>query len=296
MKNIHVLPTDKPSRRLVLFNGTYRVEKGIMNYPKEMYPSPQGYDIYITNDEEIKDIRPHKDKWQLEKGSILNKFPNYLTDLSECKLVIMTTNQDLIKDGVQAIDDEFLEWFVKNPTCEFVNISFEHYKKGVGVVTSDWKLKDSKYYKIIIPKEESRFITVNIESAKGEDLGKVTCIPLPIIDYIPKQETFEELIEERIKGINVDTGFRLVQQETLEEVAEKTADNFEEPNFKAGVIYGVIEGAKWKQGKMYSEEDMIKAIKFGELYQKSGQRSLFEKKGKTPSQAIEHFIKSFNKK
>ena len=144
MKNIHVLPTDKPSRRLVLFNGTYRVEKGIMNYPKEMYPSPQGYDIYITNDEEIKDVRPHKDKWQLEKGSILNKFPNYLTDLSECKLVIMTTNQDLIKDGVQAIDDEFLEWFVKNPSC-----------KEVEIINWFGGMYPCKY-KIIIPKEEPK--------------------------------------------------------------------------------------------------------------------------------------------
>ena len=46
------------------------------------------------------------------------------------------------------------------------------------------------------------------------------------------------------------------KQETLEEVAEKTADNFEEPNFKAGVIYGFIEGAKLQQGKMYSEEEV----------------------------------------
>ena len=47
-----------------------------------------------------------------------------------------------------------------------------------------------------------------------------------------------------------------MKQETLEEVAEKTADNFEEPNFKAGVIYGVIEGAKWQAEKMYSEEEV----------------------------------------
>ena len=45
-------------------------------------------------------------------------------------------------------------------------------------------------------------------------------------------------------------------KETLEEVAEKTADNFEEPNFKAGVIYGVIDGAKWQAERMYSEEEV----------------------------------------
>ena len=50
------------------------------------------------------------------------------------------------------------------------------------------------------------------------------------------------------------------KKETLEEAAEKTADNFEEPNFKAGVIYGVIEGAKWQQEKSYSEKESIQKI------------------------------------
>ena len=38
----------------------------------------------------------------------------------ECKKIILTTDKELIKDGVQAIDDDFLEWFVKNPSCEEV--------------------------------------------------------------------------------------------------------------------------------------------------------------------------------
>jgi hypothetical protein len=35
----------------------------------------------------------------------------------------MTTDQELIKDGVQAIDDEFLEWFCsKNGQVDFVKV------------------------------------------------------------------------------------------------------------------------------------------------------------------------------
>ena len=41
---------------------------------------------------------------------------------SHCKKIILTTDQDLIKDGVQDINDEFLEWFVKNPSCESVKV------------------------------------------------------------------------------------------------------------------------------------------------------------------------------
>lgn len=42
----------------------------------------------ILSDERIEDVRPHKDKFHLEQGSIINQFPTYLTDLTECKLII----------------------------------------------------------------------------------------------------------------------------------------------------------------------------------------------------------------
>ena len=42
----------------------------------------------IVSDEQIKDVRPYKGKFHLEKGYIINQFPNYLTDLSDCKLII----------------------------------------------------------------------------------------------------------------------------------------------------------------------------------------------------------------
>jgi hypothetical protein len=63
--------------------------------------------------------------------------------------VILTTNKLLIKDGVQAIDDEFLEWFVKNPSCEEVEIinTFDYIKKGY---------VSHSGYKIQITKEEAK--------------------------------------------------------------------------------------------------------------------------------------------
>jgi hypothetical protein len=72
-------------------------------------------------------------------GSIYgHKFKN-------AKKIILTTDQDLIKDGVQAIDDEFLQWFVKNPSCESVKVDL--LKRGI---------YDEYKYKIIIPKEEPK--------------------------------------------------------------------------------------------------------------------------------------------
>ena len=162
MKNIHLLPTDKPSRlRYNLSNVLVFTKEFCRNYGKQV-----NRNIYITSDEGIKDIRPYKGKWQLEKGQILNKFPNYLTDLSECKLVIMTTDQDLIKNGVQAIDDDFLEWYVKNPSCEYVDLIGLRKEKGYEFLE----------YEIIIPKEEQDY------TALLKQVGT-------------KQETLEEFAE-----------------------------------------------------------------------------------------------------
>jgi hypothetical protein len=60
------------------------------------------------------------------------------------KKIILTTDPNLIAEGVQAIDDEFLLWFVKNSSCEFVVI--------------DWSPLSKNLYgwKIIIPQEEPK--------------------------------------------------------------------------------------------------------------------------------------------
>jgi len=192
MKNIHLLPTDKPSR--IIYNDAnqlcYQSNKSFKNDRKNR----KKFNIYITNDEEIKDVRPHNGKWQLEKGQILNKFPDYLTDLSECKLVIMTTDQDLIKDGVQAIDDEFLEWFVKNPSCEFVDVVKEMYmpqsngKISDGKITHELSLNESlntlPFYRIIITQEEPKQETLEEAAKRTYQKGLQDDIDLSFYDGV----------------------------------------------------------------------------------------------------------------
>ena len=176
MKNIHIIPTDKPSRLCKDEFGKFYVTE-LMESKISFFKNQH---IYITSNEEIKDVRPHKGKWQLEQGQILNKFPNYLTDLSECKLVIMTTNQDLIKDGVQAIDDEFLEWFVKNPSCEKVEVENSGPGFPAGIYFINY-LPEHFVQETTIPKEETYV-------EKGLDY---------MIDLKePKQETLEEITEQ----------------------------------------------------------------------------------------------------
>ena len=92
--------------------------------------------------------------------------------------------------------------------------------------------------------EEPKFIKVNIESATGEDLGKVSYIPLPNVDYIPKQETLEEAAAKHFNEENLLEGV----------------------NIQYVLQCAFIEGAKWQMKRMYSEEDMIKFAEFIATY------------------------------
>ena len=195
MKNIHILPTDKPSR---------------LHFDNKLFLSPrhqlsnsinsivEGKNIYITSDEEIK---AGEKGWLLENNSITKNVCEfdcsnglggiYSTD----KKIILTTDQDLIKDGVQAIDDTFLEWFIKNPSFERVEV-----KQELGFcINCEWNYDSCPNtkeclkgkYKIIIPKEPKPIHQQIIDIVGGEDRFR------EIANLKPKQETLKK-VEENI--------------------------------------------------------------------------------------------------
>jgi len=214
MKNIHVLITDKPSRL-----HTY---KGILNLAADEFVAPTivkndliNQNIYITSDEEIKEGDWFLDRvnqlWKCDKDIL--KIDKEIRD-KWYKKIILTNNEDLIADGVQAIDDEFLGWFVENPSCEYVDVKFKSSRK-FGM----WKPECyPQIYKIIIPQEEPK----QIKCYCGHT---ITC------DCEPLQETLEEAAE------NVFNDFKsknpIVPQKHI-------------LPFK----HGYIQGAKWQAEKI----------------------------------------------
>jgi hypothetical protein len=106
----------------------------------------------------------HKDKW-------------YLQSDTGYKEILLSTDTELQKNGIQAIDDEFLEWFVKNPSCEWVEVE--------SMINMIQFTPREFIYKIIIPQEE------------------------------PKQETFEEALVYELefthdanRNLDFDLGFK----------------------------------------------------------------------------------------
>ncbi len=178
MKNIHILPTEKPSR--LYYNGTsYKDPNSTM--AMDWFISSAGYkpqNIYITSEEEIKEGDYYitildNEIFKADSSTIrimndANKSSDTTYKNTHFK-IILTDNQDLIKDGVQAINDEFLEWFVKNPSCKEVE------------TLKVWWSNNTYSYDIIVPKEEQTSCACGANtSCQCEE---------------PKQETLDEAAE-----------------------------------------------------------------------------------------------------
>jgi hypothetical protein len=243
MKNIHLLPTDKPSR-LVIDTIENKLYYQPILHNKTVNVLTQH--IYITSDEEIKVNDYITDGylvWQWkDDSSLLGR-----------KKVILTTDQDLIADGVQAIDDIFLEWFVKNPSCESVEVENDYLL---------WKNSDkeklSDCYKIIIPKEESKY----------------------------SEDEFE--MQSRI--INKVWDEEESKQETLEEVVRIHLDK---NKYSSPITYAKL-GAKWQAERGYSDDE-VKRIAFDFYYDMSHKMNVPENLISENATNVDGWFKQFKK-
>lgn len=180
MKNIFLLPTDKPSR-------LYFDSKNKVCITDIEMKSGDTQNIYITDNSEIKE-----GDWVITNNGLLAKV---ITELAwhfiNSKKIILTNDLDLIKDGVQPIDDEFLEWFVKNPSCQEVEVEYGD---------------DGNGYQPILPKEEPKKVLTEEDIWSKEDIDAVT-------DYILKmknKETLEEVAERLTQDYNGNVSQKLI--------------------------------------------------------------------------------------
>ena len=271
MKNIHLIPTDKPSK--LLYNHTLKSfcfqkeENGMFvndgkvsgasfwSIEKAQHNGFCPQHIYITSDEEIKE-----GDWYFITESISKCESKYeandLTDI--CKKIILTTDQDLIKDGVQAIDDEFLEWFVKNPSCEEVEVDKQ--KEILGEVAGTTYIDFN--YKIIIPKEEAKQIKCYCGHTTYCD-----CSPLAELT----QETLEEVAEIDLTRLcyydRRNPDFQIKEEYGYDKEEVEATGNFAKKDCACdNCFYGrskLTEQLLWQQERSYSEEDLRKAWEDG---------------------------------
>ncbi len=182
MKNIFLLPTPKPSR--LYKNGNF-----LLLDSKEMPDNTletKNQHLSVTSDEEIKEgsyVIKNGQVFKVDSNNAYSGTFNITLKYAKkyLKKIILTTDPDLIKDGVQAIPDEFLEWFVKNPSCEYVEVVPLRKSSGYYDKKEIWHW-DFLAYKIIIPKEEPKQESLSWnelvrEAGSEEELIKILKLP-----------------------------------------------------------------------------------------------------------------------
>ncbi len=227
MKNIHILPTENSS--------ILSIKDGVLTLHRPQWRKGTQY-IYITSDEEIKD----GDYYLYLKDNSVHKFIYKhhikLLRLDIQKKIILTTDRELNKDGVWGIEDGFLEWFVKNPTCEYVEL------KGYAIILPGESCDCDN--KCNICKEEE--LTYTEAAEKEERIFN---------SNIGKQETLEDISTRYHQTAYGNLIKELTKQES-------TADYIDRH-----LVEAMVEVAKQK---MYNEEEVYNITQQLRLKFKSG--------------------------
>lgn len=202
-KNLFVIPTNNPSRVYGILGG-YRL--GLTSndpfYTENFGGGTQNQNICVTSDEEIK-----AGDW-FWKPDCNMVFKAEYTPHKGCKKVVLTTDQELIQDGVQPIPDEFLVWFVEKVNDSGKPIDIVEIEK-IGLVSDNGRVLYGIKYKIIIPQEAVRPYSAEQYDSEMPSVSKEEPIdwselensgldkPFKLIEE-PKQESFKEKLEKLV--------------------------------------------------------------------------------------------------
>jgi len=247
MKNIHLLKTDKPSRLFIIDKSKmFKSEAPYLSFStvggrvhkvegSELY---QPQNMYITSDEDIKEpcwcVNTIKNTWTKDIIYYQGAMPAY--HFVGFKKIVLTTDEDLIKDGIQKIEDEFLEWFVKNSDCEFVDVEkMLQTRHGI-----DW-------YDLPNQKE-------------GREVDGIYRITYKL--NIPKKDEWISPMQKFKKKNIIDTWLEKNGNPEIEKQVELQAASllFTRLPKVSTVRDGFVEGATWMAERTYSEEEVVNLL------------------------------------
>ena len=235
--NIHLITTPEVSR-IVLRE---KDKKIVLHTPITQWHGINQH-IYITSND--KALEPEWGYIPFEGGTV-KRIGRYFAD--DWKKIILTTDPKLIEDGIQAIDDTFLEWFVKNQSCEEVEVKKECCGQCDERLCEVYDLGIKELdYKIILPRKNF---------------------------YCGDEVDYDDKCLEQCKNCNdangVDYGYlnkEEPEKETLEEAAERHHDTFtRDLSFAETRKESFIKGVKYQQEQdknKFSEEDMNNYAKY----------------------------------
>lgn len=277
MKNIHLLPTDKPSRLI----GS-RLNLSLKDIPIPSFETFKTYNIYITSDEEIKE-----GDWTYDiLNNLVYKYLGGSNEvwnnaiLASSQKIVLTTDSILIEDYVQEVPEDFLKWFVRNSECDYVDIKID----GV------YKMVYNPNYKKFTPDGDGIYLTDNDgELQFGEELIKGNLVDYKTI--IPSNEiTPEQLFnDDKREGVR-----KLILE-------HKNSNTSPEEELLNNIKYVISVGndsqairlieqyGHWKQEGLFSEKDVNEII--AETW-----NSCEDNEGETYTQARERIMNTHKNK
>jgi hypothetical protein len=203
--------------------------------------------ILAVSDEEITDVRLYKDKYHLEKGNIINIFPDYLTDLSECQLIVGYQ----AKGNSAELDLPLLPPFKKEIVGYRLKPNIDRFMVDGILKTAMpiWNDEDKSVY----------FIKGHVAGslvAKMKELQVLDLWFTPIYEEVKSNWVKEHHLEYYYKeGIMSD---EIVIEDDVENLAEINSEKHHYAFGQQSEFYqlGFIEGYK-AATKVYSEDDLV---------------------------------------
>lgn len=119
MRNLFTISSKNASKLQLKIGGGYHFENG------QTIALKSYMNIYITNEEKFVEDEYVTDGIEVIKASSKLVNAQGLVDRRDWKKIILTTDFELIEDGVQDIGEYFVRWFVDNSKCECVEVIYE---------------------------------------------------------------------------------------------------------------------------------------------------------------------------
>lgn len=224
MKNIYILPTDQPSRLHHYMFGCWSLSKEPLNWRTASH-------IYITSDEEISTddyyiCLINNDFYKADHEDLLDK------DRKHWKKIVLTTDPTLIEKGIQKIPNKFLEWFIENPTCEYVEVIND----GPGFPADIYWIN---------------YLQIEL------DFSEVTQDKQTLLTaYNTAGLSYSSILGNVTSGIEpIRSNEHLTKTESLEEAAKNYGRQNASGYFVEQKSIAFTDGANWQAKQMYSKKD-----------------------------------------
>lgn len=185
MAKIVLVPTDEASK-LHYFSGN---KEGLYLYKEDNViprnPYCKNQLVYIISDDSIRE-----NDWCIDMNKeVFQHLIHFPISIGQRK-IIMTTDAKLIANGVQKIDNSFLEWYILNPTRSDIEVNLVKY------INSSFPRDYYEKFKIAIPNNISLIHDIN------EDNKQMNVNSLEYIELLMRYNESLGLISESIDEIN----------------------------------------------------------------------------------------------